>query len=203
MEPVLLSTAYLPPLDYFSTLLKNEPIFIEKNEHYVKQTYRSRCEILSANGKLSLSIPLQNNGDKELISSKKISYAENWQVKHWRAITSAYKNSAYFEYFEDDFKPFYFEKHELILDYNTGLTKLILKILRQKKEIQFTSEYQKEFRGIDIREFLTNKQNNPKPETRNNKYYQVFSDKFGFTPNLSVIDLVFNKGMESVEYLSL
>src|SRR5207253_2497160 len=83
-------------------------------------------------------VPVQNNGDKELISEKRISYAENWQVKHWRAITSAYKNSAYFEFFEDDLKPFYHGKHELILDYNTDLTKLILKLLRQKKEILFT-----------------------------------------------------------------
>jgi hypothetical protein len=200
MEPVLLSTAYLPPINYFSALLKSDSVFIEKNEHYIKQTYRNRCEILSANGKLSLSIPVQNNGDKELISEKKISYAEDWQTKHWRAITSAYKNSAYFEYFEDDFKPFYFEKHELLLNYNTDLVKLILKIIRQKKEIQFTSEYIKKFYGLDLR--FTNQEQ----ETLNIKhqtYYQVFADKFGFTTNLSVIDLVFNKGMESVEYLTL
>ena len=82
------------------------------------------------------------------------------------------------------------------MEYNTELVKLILKLLRQKKGIQFTSEYNKEFAGIDSRE--TQKQ-----KIRNEKYYQVFADKFGFTPNLSVIDLVFNKGMESVEYLTL
>lgn len=198
MKPVLLSTAYLPPLHYFSELLKNESVFIEKHEHYIKQTYRNRCEILSSNGKLSLSIPLQKNAEKEIISEKKISYAENWQIKHWRAITSAYKNSAYFEFFEDDFKQFYFEKHELILDYNTELTKLILKILRQKKEIQFTKHYEKEFKGIDLRET-----SNIKQETLNIKYYQVFGDKFGFTPNLSIIDLLFNKCLKSVDYLTL
>ena len=108
MHSVLLPTAYLPPIHYFSLLLKSETVFIEQHEHFVKQTYRSRCDILSSNGILSLSIPLQKKGDKELISEKRISYAEEWQMKHWRAITSAYKNSAYFEYFEDDFKPFYF-----------------------------------------------------------------------------------------------
>ena len=200
MKPVLLSTAYLPPLHYFSELLKNESVFIEKHEHYIKQTYRNRCEILSSNGKLSLSIPLQKNAEKEIISEKKISYAENWQIKHWRAITSAYKNSAYFEFFEDDFKQFYFEKHELILDYNTELTKLILKILRQKKEIQFTKHYEKEFKGIDLRET-----SNIKQETLNifQPFYQVFGNKLGFTHNLSVIDLLFNKGLESVDYLTL
>ena len=200
MESVLLSTSYLPPINYFSLLLKSENVFIEKHEHFVKQTIRNRCEILSANGKLSLSIPLEKNADKEIVSQKRICYKENWQIKHWRAITSAYKNSAYFEFFEDEFKPFYFEEHDFLLEYNTQLTKLIFHILRQKKEILFTKEYEKEFTGIDFRETL-----NIKQETSNiyPKYFQVFGEKFGFTPNLSVIDLLFNKGLESVDYLTL
>lgn len=199
MKSVLLPTAYLPPINYFSLVLKSKTVFIEQHEHFVKQTYRNRCEILSSNGLLSLSIPLQKNADKEVISEKRISYAENWQINHWRAITSAYKNSAYFEYFEDEFKPFYFEKHEFLLEYNTQLTELILHILRHKKKIKFTSEYSKEFAGIDLRETL-----NIKQETSNiyPKYFQVFGDKLGFTPNLSVIDLLFNKGLETVDYLT-
>jgi hypothetical protein len=199
MKQILLPTAYLPPINYFSVLLKGETVLIEQHEHFIKQTYRNRCDILSSNGMLSLSIPLQKNADKEIISEKRISYTENWQIKHWRAITSAYKNSAYFEYFEDEFKPFYFEKHDLLLDYNTNLTKLILKIIRQKKELQFTSEFNRIFEGIDLRETLNRKQ-----ETKNQQpYYQVFGDKFGFNPNLSVIDLLFNKGLKTVEYLTV
>ena len=143
MQPVLLCTSYLPSVNYFSVLLKSEKVLIEKHEHFEKQTYRNRCDILSSNGKLSLSIPLQKLADKEIIVQKRISYKEPWQIKHWRAITSAYKNSAYFEYFEDEFKPFYFEKHEFLFEYNTSLINLILHILRQKKEIQFTNEFQK------------------------------------------------------------
>ncbi len=196
MQPVLLCTSYLPSVNYFSVLLKSEKVLIEKHEHFEKQTYRNRCDILSSNGKLSLSIPLQKLADKEIIVQKRISYKEPWQIKHWRAITSAYKNSAYFEYFEDEFKPFYFEKHEFLFEYNTSLINLILHILRQKKEIQFTNEFQKTFDGLDLR--------TQEPETRNQKqYYQVFGQKFGFVPNLSVIDLLFNKGLESVEYLTL
>ena len=119
-------------------------------------------------------------------------------MKHWRAITSAYKNSAYFEFFEDEFKPFYFEEHEFLMEYNTQLTRLILHILRQKKEIQFTADYTKEFNGINLRETI-----NKNPVTINPKYFQVFGEKFGFTPNLSVIDLLFNKGLESTDYLTL
>ncbi len=196
MKQVLLPTSYLPPVNYFSELLKSDVVFIEKHEHFIKQTHRSRCEILGANGKLNLSIPLEKHADKEIISEKRISYTEPWQIKHWRAITSSYKNSAYFEYFEDEFKPFYFEKHEFLLEFNTALTKLILHILRQKKEIQFTTEFNKTFNGPDLR--------TEQPETLNPKqYYQVFGDKFGFTSNLSVVDLLFNKGLESVEILTL
>lgn len=199
MTQALLPTAYLPPIHYFSALLNSETIYIEQHENFVKQTYRNRCEILTSNGTLNLTIPLQKLADKEIISQKKISYSEPWQIKHWRAITSAYKNSAYFEYFEDEFKPFYFEEHEFLFNYNTELTKLILHILRQKKELNFTGEFQKTFEGIDLRSTL-----HFHPEKKIIKpYYQVFGHKFGFTPNLSVIDLLFNKGLETVNYLSL
>lgn len=198
MQQVLLPTSYLPPIDHFALLLKSDVVLIEKHEHFVKQTYRNRCDILSSNGLLSLSIPLQKNADKEIISEKRISYTESWQIKHWRAITSGYKNSPYFEYFEDEFRPFYFEEHEFLFEYNTELTKLILKILRQKKELQFTNEYNKTFGGIDLRSSLNKKQG-----TSNPKYYQVFASKFGFTPHLSVIDLLFNTGLKSVDYLTL
>jgi hypothetical protein len=198
MNSFLLSTAYLPPIPYFSVLLRSEQVYIEQHEHFVKQTYRNRCEILSSNGKLNLSIPLRKLSDKEIISGKRISYKEPWQIKHWRAITSAYKNSAYFEYFEDEFKPFYFQEHEFLFEYNTKLTELILHILRQKRELRFTSEFRKTFDGADLRNGLVQES-----EIRNQKtYYQVFGNKFGFTPHLSIIDLLFNKGLESVDYLT-
>ena len=114
MNTVLLSTAYLPNISYLSQVLKYDIVVLEKHEHFVKQTYRNRCEILTSNGKLSLSIPLVKQADKELISDKKISYAEDWQKQHWRAITSAYKNSPYFEFFEDEFKPFYENRFEYV-----------------------------------------------------------------------------------------
>jgi aspartyl/asparaginyl-tRNA synthetase len=132
MSTVLLSTAYLPNIKYLSQVLNHEIVVLEKCENFMKQTYRNRCEILTSNGKLSLTIPLVKQADKELISGKKISYAEDWQKQHWRAITSAYKNSPYFEFFEDEFKPFYENKYELLFDYNTQLLHTILHILRVK-----------------------------------------------------------------------
>ena len=203
MKTVLLSTAYLPPLHYFYYLLNAEKIIIETQEHFVKQTYRNRCEILSANGKLSLSIPLLKSADKTLISKKQISYSENWQKVHWRAITSAYKNTPYFEYFENDFKPFYENKFEFLFDYNLQLTQTIFKILRKKKEISFTKTFEKETGLFDLRETVHPKNNSIKIEALVVPYRQAFSDKLGFTKNLSVIDLLFNKGLETKDFLAV
>lgn len=199
MSAVLLSSSYLPPVNWFKAVISNEIVFIEKHEHFQKQSYRNRCEILSANGKLNLSIPLLKQGNKELITDKRISYSENWQQNHWRAITSAYKNSPYFEFFEDDFKPFYSNRHEFLFDYNLQLINTVLKILRVKKTLQFTETYSKEFEGIDLRSSI-----HPKiiPPVPSQSYLQVFSDKFEFTANLSVIDLLFNQGLNSLKYLA-
>ena len=199
MSTVILSSAYLPNLTWYHYFTKAGQVFIEKHEHYMKQSFRNRCEIYSANGKLSLIIPLEKNADKELITEKKISYKENWQIKHWRAITSAYKNSPYFEYFEDEFKPYYNERHEFLFDYNQALLQTINKILRIKKEIQFTEAYSKLPEGLDLRESI-----HPKKEALilMKPYHQVFSDKHGFNSDLSIIDLLFNKGLETPLFLS-
>lgn len=194
----LFSIAYLPPVHYFSELLRADAVVLEKHEHFVKQTYRNRCVIAAANGPLSLTIPLQKISDKEKITAKKISYAENWQQLHWRSITSAYKSSPYFEYFESDFRPFYETRHELLFDYNLELLKLICKLLRVELKFGFTEEYNAVPAGcVDLRNAFHPKE---AQEINVNPYYQVFADKNGFIPNLSIIDLLFNEGLGAVEY---
>jgi len=199
MEPntILLSTAYLPNLAYLSQILKADNIVFEKCENLIKQTYRNRCDILSSNGKLSLSIPLIKQADKELISGKRISYAENWQQQHWRSITSAYKNSPYFEYFEDEFKPFYDEQFEFLFDYNFQLLQKVLHILRQKRSFDFTTTFELQPSIPDFR-YLSARQ---QAEFQIKPYYQVFSDKLGFIPNLSCLDILFNEGLQTIELL--
>jgi hypothetical protein len=194
MKTVLLSTAYLPNVHYLSQVINCDTIVIEKHENFVKQTYRNRCDIVTANGKLSLSIPLIKQADKELISDKKISYAEDWQKQHWRTIVSAYKNSPYFEFFEDEFKPFYENQFEFLLDYNTQLLQTILHILRVKKQIEFTQTF--ELNPSQVFDFrsLSDIQKN---DTVIKPYYQVFADKLGFTPNVSCLDALFNVGLET------
>jgi hypothetical protein len=197
-QPILLSTAYLPSVSYLKKILQHETIIIEKNENFTKQTYRNRCDIVSANGLISLSIPLIKQNNKELISEKKISYTENWQQQHWRTLVSAYKNSPYFDFFEHEFKPFYENKYEYLFDYNLQLLETILKILRVKKTILFTDEYQlKPYNIEDLRILSDLKKNGI--NLKQQAYYQLFSDKIGFKENLSCIDALFNIGLEVVE----
>jgi hypothetical protein len=196
-KSILLSSAYLPDLTYLSEVLNADTIFIEQQEHFVKQTHRNRCDILTSNGKLTLSIPLLKSGEKELISNKRISYAENWQQQHWRSITSAYKSSPYFEFFEDEFKPFYHTQFDLLIDFNTQLLQTVLYILRIKKEILFTNEFVlNPIDSIDLREHphsSLHKKINQTP------YYQVFADKLGFIPQVSCMDALFNVGLETID----
>ncbi len=197
MSVVLLSTAYLPNVTYLSQVINHDVVILERHENYVKQTYRNRCEIVTANGKLSLSIPLVKQADKELISQKKISYSEDWQKQHWRTIVSAYKNSPYFEFFEDEFKPFYENKFEFLLDYNTQLLQTVLNILRIKKQIEFTQNFEPNpINEIDLRSLSDIEKDqviNAKP------YYQVFADKLGFTSNVSCLDALFNIGLDTID----
>jgi hypothetical protein len=196
MKTVLLSTAYLPNVHYLSQVINCDTIVIEKHENFVKQTYRNRCDIATASGKLSLSIPLIKQADKELISDKKISYAEDWQKQHWRTIVSAYKNSPYFEFFEDEFKPFYENQFEFLLDYNTQLLQTILHILRVKKQIEFTQTFElNPPQVIDLR----NLSDIEKIHVEVKSYYQVFADKIGFTPNVSCLDALFNIGLNTID----
>lgn len=194
---VLLSTAYLPNLAYLSQVLKADKIVLEKCENFIKQTYRNRCEILSSNGKLSLSIPLMKQADKELISEKRISYAENWQQQHWRSIVSAYKNSPYFEYFEDEFKPFYETQFEFLFEYNFQLLQKVLHILLQKKSFEFTATFEAQPGITDFRHLSAKQQ----AEFNLRPYYQVFADKLGFTSNLSCLDILFNEGLQTLQLL--
>lgn len=200
-DTVLLSTAYLPNLEYLTQVIKHDTIVLEKYEHFIKQTYRNRCEILTSNGRMTLSIPLIKQADKEIISDKRISYAEKWQQQHWRTITSAYKNSPYFEFFEDDLKPFFETKYEFLFDFNTQLLQAVLHILRIKKQIQFTTQFDK--RSNDVIDLRMLSDGIQKDGLTQSSYYQVFSDKYGFTPNLSCLDAIFNLGLKTIDLCQL
>ena len=203
---VLLVTSYWPNLHYFFYVLNASIINIEQFDTYSKQSYRNRTQILSANGILNLSIPIKKNKSEKVINSIEISYKEDWQKNHWRAITSAYKNSPYFDFFEEDLKVFYSNKYNLLIDYNTDQLKFIVKVLKQKKNIQLTKQYESNPESvIDLRTIIHPKQSYLSDKLLANKldqsYYQTFENKISFTPNLSILDLLFNKGLHTIDYL--
>lgn len=205
---VLLVTSYWPNLHYFFYVLNASIINIEQFDNYNKQSYRNRTQILSANGILNLSIPIKKNKSEKTVNSIEISYKEDWQKNHWRAITSAYKNSPYFDYFEDDLKVFYSNKYNLLIDYNLDQLKFIIKVLKQKKSIQLTKQYESNPESvIDLRTIIHPKHNYLSDKLVANKlnqsYYQTFENKILFAPNLSILDLLFNKGLKAIDYLSI
>ena len=203
---VLLVTSYWPNLHYFFYVLNASIIHIEQFDNYSKQSYRNRTQILSANGVLNLSIPIKKNKSEKVVNAIEISYKEDWQKNHWRAITSAYKNSPYFDFFEEDLRVFYSNKYNLLIDYNTDQLKFIVKVLKQKKNIQLTKQYESNPDSvIDLRTIIHPKQSYLSDKLVANKldqsYYQTFENKISFTPNLSILDLLFNKGLHTIDYL--
>lgn len=200
---IYLSSAYLAPVQYYTKFLLAKNVFIEQNDNYVKQTYRSRCSIISANGEIPLSIPVEHSS-KEKIQMKDIRIAEhgNWQHMHWNAIISAYNSTPFFEYYQDDFYPFYHKPYRFLFDFNEEMRSLILRLLNLDiPNIDYTDQYKVDFSQgeIDLRDTIHPKKDwslldasfSPVP------YYQVFAPKFGFIPNVSIIDLLFNMGNES------
>lgn len=177
-------------------MLQKSHCEIEYHEYFIKQTIRNRCEIYGANGKLCLTIPKQRKGSsKTLITKIKISNTTNWQKEHWNAIISAYNSSPFFEYYKDELQP-YFEKKEIyLIEFNNKLQELILKFLQIENKHTTSTKYNPIGNFTDLR-------NSTFKSKQMKKYDQVFMEKHGFISNLSIIDLLFNLGPESTDYLN-
>jgi hypothetical protein len=201
MEPksILISTSYFAPIEYYAALYKFQNCWLEKYEFFEKQTYRNRCEILGANGKLALTIPLLNRKNKALTKDIRIDNKTPWQVNHWRTIESAYSSSPFFEYFCDDLLPFYSMQFEFLFEFNMALQLKMTELLGLKINCNYTSEYKQA--SAEQRDFRNNFSPKIISKTQFTKYIQVFENKFDFIPNLSILDLLFNLGNESEDYL--
>lgn len=199
---IYLATAYLGPVSYYSKLYAAGTVHMEQCEHYTKQTYRNRCVIASAGGPLALTIPTESNGgEKCLMRDVRISDHGNWRHLHWNALESAYRQTPFFEYYADDFRPFYEKKIEFLFDFNEGLRRLVCSLIGFTPEVVLTDEYQHDVPegALDLRHTI-----HPKHDFRHDTaftarpYYQVFSARHGFLPDLSIADLLFNMGPESL-----
>lgn len=202
-EPkILLSTAYFAPTPYFCAIASGRQAFIEAHERYVKQTYRTRCEILGANGVLPLVAPVVRvHGQKTPIRDVRIDYTQAWQRAHWRSLVSAYGSSPFFAHYADEIAPLFGRREPFLFDLNMRITRLMCELTGICAEPLPTDAYREAADDVlDLRRSLS-----PKSIRRQRgsafaatEYYQVFSQKFGFVPHLSILDLLFNEGPEAL-----
>jgi hypothetical protein len=203
-ELAILPTAYLPPIQYFQKLRDYSNCIIEQHESFIKQTYRSRCNIYSPNGLYVMSIPIVNRSHKQFTKDARISYETNWRELHWRTLEAAYRRSPFFEFYEDDFRPFYQEKKfDFLIDFNEELLQTILPLLKLKPNYTFSNSYISTDENMnDYRLIISPKENLSADKLFSIKpYSQVFDTKYGFIENLSIVDLLFNQGSISREYI--
>lgn len=217
--PVLLNTAYFPPIEYFALMAKEftlspdrvipSKVYMEACENYQKQSYRNRCYFYSDSGRQSLSFPIvHTDGSHNNIPIKevRVDYSVDWVTRHERAIASAYRTSAYFDYYADDLFSILDSHPDTLFGLNSSIVGFFVKCLGLAVDIEETSDfvpYGSIEYGCDYREKIHPKRRNDilaelgleKP------YFQVFSGKYGFIPNLSVMDLLFNEGPDSILYL--
>ena len=200
MQKILLSSAYLPPVGFFTAIKSGGDVLIEQYDNYCKQTFRNRCVIATAGGRQTLTSPgVKSDSPKQLMKDVRISDHGEWHRQHWNALESAYMNSPFFMYYQDDFRPFFEKKIEFLIDFNTELTRLILKLAGIEKNLKLTESYSKPNDGtIDLRRMVEPGINEPAEQR---PYWQVFRQKYGFQANLSAVDLLFNMGPEFPLYL--
>ena len=241
----LLSSTYFGPIQWYQKLNRYDECLIERHESFIKQTYRNRMLIPTTNGPLSLTIPTNHNTSLAM-KDIRISDHANWRHVHWNALLSAYGESPFFEYYQDDIRPFYEKKYEFLFDFNMEITEKMIELLDIRPKISITNEYiqneelkvksieseelkvkSEEFKGlanhkvqssnlkvqskevrskevqsiVDFREAIRPKKPLPDAEFESRRYYQVYEQKFGFQPNMSILDLLFNEGNEAIFYL--
>lgn len=201
----LLSSTYFGPVQWYQKLNRHEKCYIEQWDSFVKQTYRNRCVIATANGLQALTVPTERpaGSGKILMKDIRISDHGNWRHLHWNALLSAYGESPFFIYYADDIRTFFEKRWEYLFDFNMAITETMCGLLDIRPSLSATTEYVKEpGEGItDYREMIRPKHPLPDNDFTPRRYYQVYERKIGFQPNLSILDLLFNMGNESILFL--
>lgn len=199
MKAIFLPVCF-PPISYFGLISRCQQVVWDVSGYYEKQTYRNRTKILSANGVLSLSVPVQKSKkDKQIMRDVRIFHLDPWRKKHWKSLESAYRTSPYFEHYEEGIRPIFEKKHEYLLDYQKESFSWCLRVLGLSFEWLFTESYQEVLSDglIDARNSFDPK----KPTADLKEYIQVFSNKFDFASDLSILDLLFCQGPAAKDYL--
>ena len=214
MTTALLQTTYFGPIQWYQKLNRYDLCMIEQYDSFQKQTYRNRCVIATANGVQALTVPVEHSPltshHSPLVKDLRISDHNQWRRVHWNALQSAYSESPFFEYYADDLHPFFEQKYEFLIDFNETIRQKICELIDIRPKVEYTSSYIPSPPPfvrvgvgslIDFRDVINAKHPQPDAEFAAKHYWQVFQHKHGFLPNLSILDLLFNMGPESIFYL--
>ena len=204
MSKLLIELQYFGTISWYLSLLRHNEIIIESHENFEKSTYRNRCYIASPEGQLRLTIPLkQGRSQRSKYSEVKINNESNWQKNHWNSLCSCYRNSPYFEFYEDRVKPLFYQEVELLFDLNNRIFLLMIELLDLKLKIGYSTLYDKSPEsGIeDLRSKILPNQIFSGANHFPVKYHQVFQERTGFIPDLGILDLLFNEGPHSKDLL--
>lgn len=203
-EILLIEPQYWGSISYFKELVSANNIVLDIHSNFQKGTYRNRCKIMGPNGLLSLSVPLvKGNGQHSIFNQVRISYSENWRKDHWQSLVSSYRRSAYFEFYEEQIAPIYSNDYEFLKDFNVASLKIVSELLRIPFDIKFTENYisKDSFEGNDARDIIHPTARKMKYSYELPKYPQVFMDRMDFLSDLSILDILFNLGPRTVDYL--
>ena len=224
MKQLLLSTTYFGPIQWYQKLYRAESVQIERWESFQKQTYRNRCIIATTNGPQALTVPIERKFTVNYIKDIRISDHGNWRHLHWNALQSAYGESPFFEYYQDDIRPFFEQRWDYLLDFNEAIREKMCELIDIQPKVDYSKEFtvyslsscvpavasgkaEQELKPStvnyikDYRMAIRPKNPEPDPDFTPKRYYQVYQQKHGFLPNLSILDLLFNMGPESIFYL--
>ncbi len=199
MQEYIFSTALFPPVEYFVKMINTDKVVIDPNEFYIKQTFRNRYEIAGPNNRQILPAHvIKGNRPKTPVKNVKLSAHEDWQNIHWKSIITAYNTSPFFLYYQDEIEAFFKKEYKFLIDLNQDVLTVLLQILGIEKDIVYADHYIEECPAeLDLRNHFNPKKNN----YQNPKYTQVFEQTHGFMNNLSILDLIFNQGPDSLYYL--
>ncbi|PNQ72236.1 hypothetical protein C1T31_13000 [Hanstruepera neustonica] len=200
MSDILIHPTYFPNIAHFSAMVQADTVTFEWDDNFQKQTYRNRCYVYGANGKLSLNIPVIHTQKKrQKYRTVKIQNSEKWQRNHWKSLESAYRTSPYFEFYEDELKFLFETPVDNLYDFNLTCIETICDCLQIDLKTDKSVTYEKtSTTETDFRFLVNAKQETTMPF---DNYIQVFADKHGFIGNLSILDLLFNEGPNSINYL--
>jgi len=212
MSIALLQTTYFGPVQWYQKLYRYKNIRIEQYDSYQKQTYRNRCVIATANGVQTLTVPVEvkggeSNSDKCMVKDVRISDHNQWRRVHWNALLAAYSESPFFEYYADDIRPFFEKKYNFLVDFNEVIRQKICELIDIHPKVTYTENFlaplaaQSASLTSDYRTVIDAKHPQPDATFAVKPYWQVFQHKHGFLPNLSILDLLFCMGPESIFYL--